>query len=211
MEHQEFNGITFYRTDKNDYFRYSSNGKTILMHRYVWEFYNCKIPKGYHIHHIDGDKANNDISNLKLMKGVEHWKLHGRMLTDEERDWKRSNVVQNAVPKATEWHKSEEGKQWHKEQVQSRKDNRTERHCVCEQCGKGFTIFSNKDSKFCSNACKSKYRRDNHLDDEVRICVVCGKEFSTNKFKKTVYCSRSCRMKLEHINNPDVWKRGKKA
>lgn len=192
MKHQEFNGITFYQTEENDYFRHSIKGTTILMHRYVWEFYNCKIPKGYHIHHIDGNKANNDISNLQLLKGTEHWSLHGKILTDEEREWRRENVITKAVPKAVDWHKSEDGKLWHKEQVKYRKDNRSERICTCEQCGKEFTTFSNKDSKFCSNSCKSKYRRANHLDDEIRICAVCGKEFSTNKFKKVICCSRKC-------------------
>ena len=89
MQYQEFNGIRFYQTEPTDYFRHSVNGTTILMHRYVWEFYNCKIPKGYHVHHRDGNKANNDISNLALLYGAEHWKLHGKLLTDEEREWRR--------------------------------------------------------------------------------------------------------------------------
>ena len=162
MKHQEFNGITFYQTTENDYFRHSVNGTTILMHRYVWEFYNCKIPKGYHVHHIDGDKSNNDISNLQLLKGVEHWSLHGKILTDAERDWKRQNVVEKAVPKAIDWHKSAEGLEWHRKQVEFRKDNRTERKCVCEECGKEFIIFSNKNRKFCSDACKARMWRRTH-------------------------------------------------
>lgn len=162
MKHQEFNGITFYQTNENDYFRHSIKGSTILMHRYVWEFYNCKIPKGYHVHHIDGDKSNNDISNLQLLKGTEHWSLHGKLLTEEEREWRKNNIIKNAVPKAVEWHKSEEGIAWHKKQVQNRKDNRTIRKCVCEECGKEFTIFSNRNSKFCSNACKARAFRRAH-------------------------------------------------
>ena len=198
MKYQEFNGIKFYQTDPNDYFRHSVKGTTILMHRYVWEYYNCPIPKGYHVHHKDGNKANNDISNLELLKGTEHWTLHGKLLTDEEREWRRQNVVKNAVPKAKEWHKSEEGKEWHKEQVNIRKDNRTYRTLTCQHCGSEFTIFSNRDSKFCSNRCKTAYSRARNKDKEERKCIVCGNMFLTDKYKKAQCCSPKCRALLGH-------------
>ena len=198
MEHQEFNGIIFYQTEPNDYFRHSVKGTTILMHRYVWEYYNCPIPKGYHIHHKDGNKANNDISNLELLKGTEHYTLHGKLLTDEEREWRRQNVVKNAVPKATEWHKSEEGRAWHKEQVDSRKDNRKYRSLICCYCGNAFTTFSNKDRKFCSNRCKTAFSRAHNKDREERQCIVCGNMFLTDKYKKAQCCSPKCRATLGH-------------
>ena len=162
MKHQEFNGITFYQTEDSDYFRHSVKGTTILMHRYVWEFYNCKIPKGYHVHHIDGNKANNDISNLQLIKGTEHWELHGKLLTEEEREWKRQNMINNAIPKAADWHKSEEGKKWHAQQALTRKDNRSHRLCICEECETAFVIFSNKNRKYCCGACKARAFRRAH-------------------------------------------------
>ena len=38
------------------------------VHRIVWETANgCKIPKGFHIHHQDGNKSNNSIMNLSLV------------------------------------------------------------------------------------------------------------------------------------------------
>ena len=37
-----------------------------------------KIPKGMVLHHIDGDKLNNNISNLQLMTNSEHIKLHDK-------------------------------------------------------------------------------------------------------------------------------------
>lgn len=198
MLYQEFNGIRFYQTSENDYFRHSENGKTILMHRYVWEFYNCKIPKGYHIHHIDGNKANNDISNLKLLKGTEHWALHSQLLTDGERAWRRDNLLTNAVPKAIDWHKSEAGMAWHKEQVKYRKDNRTEQHNICVCCGKEFISISNKPKKFCCNACKTRYARQNNQNKEERICIVCGNTFLTDKYKHAQCCSPQCRAILGH-------------
>ena len=50
--------------------------------------------------------------------------------------------------------------------------------------------------KYCSNACKSAYRRKNGLNLEERICVICGKPFMTDKYKKGRACSRECRGKL---------------
>lgn len=34
--------------------------------------YKIKIPKGYHIHHIDENKRNNNIDNLQLLKADYH-------------------------------------------------------------------------------------------------------------------------------------------
>ena len=45
-------------------------------HQYVWEQHNGVIPKGYHIHHIDENKLNNDIKNLELMTESDHHKYH---------------------------------------------------------------------------------------------------------------------------------------
>lgn len=51
----------------------------VYYHIYVWEQVNGKKPKGYVIHHIDEDKSNNDISNLKMMTISEHAKLHNEI------------------------------------------------------------------------------------------------------------------------------------
>jgi hypothetical protein len=46
-------------------------------YRKIWEEYNQrKIPKGYHIHHIDGNHDNNDPLNLECLSAEEHWQRH---------------------------------------------------------------------------------------------------------------------------------------
>lgn len=159
MQEQYFNGIRFSIGPGRKYFSNSSVSPR-FMHRYVWTFYNGEIPIGYDIHHKDGDRYNNDISNLECIESVQHKKFHGQNLTAEEREWKRNNMNTVARPKAVEWHKSAEGLEWHKKQVLSRKDNRTERINVCQQCGKEFTNFANKGKKFCSGACQQKHLRE---------------------------------------------------
>lgn len=48
-----------------------------LLHRWVWKKYNGRNPKqGYHIHHIDEDKYNNDPRNLEEIPGDEHYEKH---------------------------------------------------------------------------------------------------------------------------------------
>ena len=75
--YQEFNGLKFIHDGRQGYYRCRKAGfKDVYMHRYIWEYYNGEIPKNCVIHHIDFDRANNDISNLQLMNKTEHRKLH---------------------------------------------------------------------------------------------------------------------------------------
>lgn len=43
---------------------------------YVWEQANGKLPPGYFIHHIDGDKLNDDLLNLEIVDRKKHLELH---------------------------------------------------------------------------------------------------------------------------------------
>ena len=54
------------------------NYKNILEHRKIWEDNYGPIPDGMHIHHIDKNKLNNDISNLQLVTPEEHAKIHDK-------------------------------------------------------------------------------------------------------------------------------------
>lgn len=45
------------------------------LHRLIWEKANGNIPDGYVIHHKDGNRLNNDLSNLELMELHEHQRL----------------------------------------------------------------------------------------------------------------------------------------
>ena len=43
----------------------------------IWEEHNNKkIPKGYHIHHIDGNRNNNTPKNLLCVSAKEHYLIH---------------------------------------------------------------------------------------------------------------------------------------
>ena len=52
-----------------------------MKYRKVWEKINGPIPKddlgrSYEIHHIDGNRKNNDISNLACVSIEEHYRIH---------------------------------------------------------------------------------------------------------------------------------------
>lgn len=184
-----FNGEKFRRDKKTGYYLCSKLRKRL--HRYVYEYYNGKIPKGYDIHHKI-DKFHNDIEDLELKKSLEHKQYHKNNLTKEQREWYRNNMNEVARPKAIEWHKSNEGIEWHKEQYKKYEDKfKEERKFECENCGKAFKSTQVK-SRFCSNNCKSAWRRKKGIDNEIRTCEYCGKQFVTNKYYKTRFCSVSC-------------------
>lgn len=56
---------------------YKEGNRHKRLHRLIYEdFYGCKIPKGYQIHHKNGNKLDNCILNLQLIKPSEHTRLH---------------------------------------------------------------------------------------------------------------------------------------
>jgi hypothetical protein len=51
--------------------------KSSLVHRWIWKQANGRWPRpGYHIHHKDGNKKNNNPENLEEIDGEEHLRLH---------------------------------------------------------------------------------------------------------------------------------------
>lgn len=200
-KYQYFNGVKFTRDDKTGYYLNSTIRKRI--HRYVWEYYNGEIPFGYEIHHKDGDKSNNDISNLELLTSKAHRNYHAEHLTSEQRRLLAENLNSNARPAAIAWHKSEKGSEWHKEHYEQMKAAlHIKTQIMCENCGNEFTgaLYS----KFCCNACKSAYRRKIGADNIERVCPVCNKQFYTNKYAPAETCSRSCANRLRGKRNESL-------
>lgn len=190
-----FNGMRYRKDKKTGYFLHTvSGGRTgSRLHRDVYEYYNGEIPKGYNIHHIDHDKMNNEIDNLLCMEAKKHAILHGKELTEEQREWKRRNVIEKAVPKAIEYQKSGRAREFHKKHYQNMKEKLyVKKEFECEYCNKTFIAINNGQNKFCSNKCKSAWRRQQGLDNVERICKKCGKKFISNKYKKAKFCSIKC-------------------
>jgi HNH endonuclease len=193
MSYIEYDGIKFYKENKSGYYNKSQGER---LHRYIWEKYNGKIKDGYHVHHIDGNKDNNSIENLQLITKKKHLKIHAN--TPEHLE-KCKKYIEIARKYASVWHGSEEGKNFHKERykISLKKSHDEIVNKICDCCGKIYqTDGSSKSvSRFCSNVCKSKWRRDNKIDHVTRSCVVCGNDFRCNKYEPTKTCSPKCHMK----------------
>jgi hypothetical protein len=71
-----YDGINFNQT-KDGYWVATIDARIKSLHVYIWEKHNqCRVPRGYVIHHKDEDKDNNNITNLQLMTCNDHNRLH---------------------------------------------------------------------------------------------------------------------------------------
>lgn len=197
VESVEFNGITFRRypdaKQRSDrvYFvpggSYRKRGVGRL-HEEVWKSAHGPIPDGCHIHHIDGDPGNNAVSNLECLTPGEHLREHW---TPERAERQREHL--DAIRHlAAEWHGSPEGRAWHSEHAARSILSVEPVEHTCEQCGAGYVTRPKSINRFCSNACKSAWRRKSGVDDVDRECVVCEATFRVNKYSHAKTCSRAC-------------------
>lgn len=155
-------------------------------------FFNGEIPEGYHIHHKDENKDNNSPENLVCIPKKDHVSFHSKENAVKNKESMKRNLKENALPNAIVWHKSEAGRSWHSTHQKETIENLEPKKYICKYCGKAFYKLPLGGSKFCSNNCKSAYRRKTGVDNEKRICAVCGKEFYANKYAKTKTCSKEC-------------------
>ena len=65
-----------------------------------------KVPAGHHIHHVNGDKSNNNIENLQVLSAKEHCRLH---MTPERLEKSRAHA-ERIRPLTKKWHSSSEAK-----------------------------------------------------------------------------------------------------
>ena len=160
-------------------------GPVLYLHREIWSSVHGVIPKGSHVHHKDENPLNNDIGNLECVTSQEHRKRHSGKCTDAM----RSNL--NAIrPKAAEWHRSDEGREWHRLHANGVRDSRKDvfyEH-KCERCGKDYK------SKYaigraCTKLCYERLRVRKPVHE--KTCGHCGKGFMGMR-KDSKYCGRSC-------------------
>jgi hypothetical protein len=204
-----FNGITFRRYPlskrESDRRYYRADGRLrkqgiSYLHHEIWKAYHGEIPEGFHVHHKDGNTLNNDISNLELLPGSKHLSQHTTKRWENPTEH-QLEVWKEVQDKAKEWHKSEAGREWHKQhakEIAEHEKAKPKVKLVCAVCGKEYFVTSMRRdmSRFCSNACYAKYRRDSGIDNEDRTCVICGKTFNVNRFSKQKTCgSKECHTK----------------
>ena len=162
------------------------------LHQEIRKDAHGPIPEGHEIHHRDGDPSNNVLDNLECITHQEHMARHAATRSPEELERLRA-VVDRIRPLAAEWHRSEEGRAWHREHGAATWVDRPMVDYTCERCGVPYQSRSMAgQNRFCSNNCRSAARRASGADHVTSACRRCGGEFRHDRFKPRAFCSRLC-------------------
>lgn len=173
MEKYQYHfGRKFGQNKNNKGYWVATEEQSIYAHRWVWMNHHGEIPDGCHIHHKNGDKSDNSIENLELMKESDHKRLH----------WKENKVHLYGL----EWHKSEEGRQFHRESWKVYWKNKPLFSCQCIICNKSIQVKSVVKPKYCGWRCRTEA---NKID---RSCQQCCKTFRVVRSTAQKYCSAAC-------------------
>lgn len=200
VEYTRFNGRTYRRYPNaedrtaREYF-YTSREEGFFngaLHRHVWEqSTGRKLPKGWHVHHIDINSQNNHPDNLEAMPAAAHARLH---MSLEGRIEKSIEALEKyARPAAAAWHGTPAGSEMHsRNATESWARNKTMYDHTCEVCSEAFQTRTRR-ARVCSPDCHTKARKDSGIDDEDRECLGCGKSFRINKYVSTQTCGPKCK------------------
>lgn len=171
------------------YYYATVNGKTMALHRYIYTKFYGAIPDGWHIHHKDENVFNNDRDNLEALPPKKHYELHKETSAANGR-----KNIHKAIAAAPVWHSSDEGIKWHHEHYEQMKHRLHEViDRTCDFCNAMHQTTRKKGNAFCSNKCKSAWRRKNKPDKKIATCPTCLKDFETLKYLPNTYCSRQCK------------------
>ena len=146
------------------------------------------------VHHLDGDKGNNEIDNLEIISRSDHLKKHwqeGRFDLEQRR---------KQLAEARTWLHTPEGRKKQSADAKlgwkKRKRNPYRKNCL--GCNKAFDTYQIW-TKCCSDACYMRHRRRNGIGKVERNCWICGKVFFIDKYTKTRTCGRNCKRELQSI------------
>ena len=94
-----------FHVTRKGYLRRAIEGTHLLKlgHVLAWESANGPVPEGYQIHHIDGDKQNNALSNLLLVTPTDHKRIHSGCKLVDGVWWKPCRVCKLYRPIEPEW------------------------------------------------------------------------------------------------------------
>jgi hypothetical protein len=158
-EHVEFQGVTYHRYPDSPhpharrYFISPSKKATDrLLHRAIWMAAHGPIPPKHHIHHIDYNPLNNDLSNLQCLPHGEHSRMHIK-ITHDLRECTCEVCEKVFTAKAPAKHCSSHCTYM---AAKARPTNLEPR--ICETCGEPFDGYKYYDTRHCSARCAA--RRD---------------------------------------------------
>jgi len=122
------------------------DGGETNLHRAIWADSFGPIPEGYHVHHKDGDGANNDLSNLELIEGREHNRRHTIAMH-------KAGILKPNGEALMRWRATDEGKRGERENGRRSWEKRSKVEMICEVCGVVFLAYH---AKLCGDTCKQR-------------------------------------------------------
>ena len=161
---QVFDGKKYRLHKSQRYFRIQTkkNGvcKTIYLHRAVWEYHNGKIPKEKMIDHINRNRNDNRIENLRLVTAKEN-----RVNVDEEFNEKcRQNIMKFNSQDYGKWWQDDKKRAQRSKALSLSWKNRQKLTKICLCCGKDFQCKHNS-ARYCSKEC----RQENYFRNGVKL------------------------------------------
>jgi hypothetical protein len=128
------------------------------LHVAIWEFYSGqKVPKGWCVHHKDGDTFNNSFENLECIPRYEHDRIPKNVDVEKNKEH-----LAKIRPLTKAWHCSEEGRAWHKQHGKDGWKNRKPVKKICIECEKEFETYFPSRTKYCGGTCYARMWRREH-------------------------------------------------
>lgn len=151
--------IQFHKDNNTGYWVNTSTGKNIRLHRERLRIelgLTQEQMKRYDVHHIDGNKDNNDIHNLQLINKVKHATIHAKTQVNEK-------IIKVCEYCGEEYQSSSNVA--HKQRFCSAKCKARYRRAnglnntirICKNCGKEFICDNTSKKVFCTRSCAGKY------------------------------------------------------
>lgn len=145
----------FKRTDKK-----TSKIGAKYLHRAVWEYYHGEIPKNRVIDHINRDRSDNRIENLRLAT----FKMNRQNIDPKANEKHRLRMIAYNSQEYGKWWMDEDKKKEHAKKLSLSWKNRPYIEKKCLLCGKSFKVKHNV-AQYCSKEC----RQENYFRKGVKL------------------------------------------
>lgn len=139
---------------------YSTRYPKKTMQRAVWLFYRGEIPDKYHVHHLDGNRSNNNILNLTIISPSKHQELHSKKYISENKEKFRAHL-DKIRPLTKVWHRSQEGREFKRKRANNQFKNAKKIKSKCLFCSLDIEYTEGfKKKRFCGQKCSDGIRKD---------------------------------------------------